>query len=133
MTVHTPTRTWVMQSDGSMSWRVPVEAFVPVARGLFVSALFGVGLFWPAWRLSQPTHPSVGIETAVDAAALWLVAQVVIWPMRLLMDFSVSRLTWIGVTLGVWTFVFALLVWAGRLSNRGGARLVSGVAAIHWL
>ena len=113
-------RTWVAQGD-ILVWRVPAEAFVPVVRAMFVSVAVGWMLIWPAWRLSSSgTRP--GRQTAIDFAALWLITQVVVWPMRFLADLSPGRLAMISLTFAVWGAAAAVPVWLGRRYGSHTAR-----------
>ena len=98
-------------------WRAPAEAFIPMVRGMLMSVAVGLMLVWPAWRLGSAGRRSAGRQTAIDLAAMWLVLQVVIIPLRLLADYAAARLVLMGLTIGVWGALTAIIVWVGRWSE----------------
>ncbi len=120
-----PAGSWVETGDGLWRWKIPYDAFEQVVRGMFQTMLLGMGLIWPGWRLSLPPQPRAGLETAKDLAALWLVSQVVVMPMRTLIDWTATQALLISMSLAVWGGVFALWVWVG---SGGGPAIRRAVA-----
>lgn len=112
--LESPGRMWVMLADGTLVWRVPSEALGNVVLGMFQSMLIGIGLIWPLWRLNTPSIHSPGTETLNDAVVLFLVAQVVVLPMRLLMDLSPQQLLGTDVVFLLAVIAAGLCTWMGR-------------------
>jgi hypothetical protein len=115
-------KSWMLAPDGALLWRAAAEAFVPMVRGMLMSLAAGLMLIWPAWRLTFSSSEAAGRETTIDWAALWLVAQVVVWPVRLLADFSLGRLLAMDAAIAIWGAAAALAVWLGRRSESSIAR-----------
>lgn len=130
-------RVWVVEGD-ILAWRAPDEAFAPLTRAMLISTGLGMFLVWPAWRLGHGRSAHALRETAIDLCALWIVAQVVIWPLYFLAGFDLRRLALMSATLGLWGAATGLLVLAGRVCGSAGARTwamigCSALTLIGWL
>ena len=122
------------------AWGIP-EVLTPAVRGTMQSIILGLGLVWPAWRLSQnrTSHEEGngggsgggggggGREIVTDLTGMLLVAQVMVWLLRLLMGWSIPYTLLIALTLIVWAVAFGVCVWAGRLGGEPG-RVVAMIA-----
>jgi hypothetical protein len=126
-------RTWVIMGDGVLLWRTPAEAFIPMVRGMLVSVLLGLMLVWPVWRLSQASDPRPGRRVVLDLLSMWLIAQVVIVPLRLLADLPAPRLGLISLTLAAWGAATGVVVWIGwwsQLALRRSAAMLACIALV---
>ena len=119
LAAYSPQRSWVTEIDGLDHWRVPADAFIPIARSMMISIALSIGLVWPAWRLSLSGPEPIG-RTISDGVSLWAVAQVVVWPLRVLVGLSLADLALISLTLLNVTALAGVCVNIGR---RGGPLL----------
>ena len=110
--------SWALNVDMDMPAQVTRESMIPLVRGMILSTLLGLMLMWPAWRLSRRTMVAAGAAVAGDMFSLLLVLQVVVWPLRLLVGWSMARAFVIDVTLIAWTIPIGLWVYLG-LRSRG--------------
>jgi hypothetical protein len=108
---------------------VEADGFVPSVRGLLESMAFGLLLVWPAWRLSEPDGRWPGRRVIADLVPLLLVIQVVLWPLRLVMPWSITQTALIDATLAAWAAAAAMCVWVGLLVDTGAARAAAMLAA----
>lgn len=136
LVAYSPQRSWVMEIDGLEHWRVPAESFIPIARSMMVSIAISIGMVWPAWRLSL-SGPERAARTVSDGISLWLVAQVVVWPLRVLVELSLTDLALISATLGAVTALASVCITVGRRGGgpwRAAAMLTCAAALLgHWL
>ena len=126
LVAYSPQRSWVMEVDGLMHWRVPGELFIPVARGMMVSVGLSLGLIWPVWRLSLSEVQGVG-RIVSDGATLWLVTQVIVWPLRVLVDLSLTDLLSISFTLMAVTVLGGACIAIGRRGTGGAWRAAGAI------
>jgi len=93
--------------------RMSSETMLPAVRWLLLSAILGLHLVWPAWRLTQGTPDRPLAQTWLDMLSLALVFQIVIWPLRLLVHWSVWQTTLINLAVCVWLLPIGLCIYLG--------------------
>jgi hypothetical protein len=87
----------------------------PAVRGMLQSIMLGMGLIWPAWRLSQGYNPRCGWRIVTDLILLLLLTQVVLWPVRfVLMAWTTTQLLIINGVLIAWGAAAGLCAWIGQ-------------------
>lgn len=116
-----------------------VENYQVAVRNLLITVGLGLSIVWPVYRLSLRRPPRPALTVALDAAALMLTLQVVLWPIRLSTHWSLERVLAIDATLAVWAaLVGSFIAWglsSGRPWSRAGwmllatALVVAGPAA----
>ncbi len=109
-------------------------SYGPSMHLLMVAFGVGIGIGWPLLRLSA-AHTSAPIaQCALDAISLLTLAQVVLWPLRLVTTWTITRMIAMDVALAMSiAFVAALLsLLTGRPSTRvrTGAMLMFVVLAL---
>lgn len=106
---------WIL----SIGWRPPVQAhaasYTPGVRMLLLSLVVGIGIAWPLVRLSGPARAWPIRQALLDVAVLLCLAQVVVWPLRLVTPWTPLRSAAIDLTLGGWAFAATALVALGTV------------------
>ena len=121
---------WLLLS-WAVNWAIdtPVwhraESLAPAVRGLTQSMMIGIGLMWPAWRLSHTNREFVGRRTLVDLAWLLIVAQMVLWIVGGGLRWSDSHTLLVGAVVCVHGTLIAVIVWAGWRLPTGWGRAVA--------
>lgn len=87
------------------------ERMSPAVRGMLVSVMIGLGLMWPAIRLSQPPIGAAGLVQ--DWMGLMLVCQIVVWPMRVMVEWSLERTLVVDLQIAVWAAAIGVAIWFG--------------------
>ena len=102
----------------------------PAARGMMQSVMVGLGLVWPAWRLSQGYNPRGGWQIATDLLLLLLLTQVVLWPLRLLIEWTMAQILMIDAVLTVWGAAAAVCAWVGQRGVSSVRRVAATTACV---
>lgn len=102
----------------------------PAARGMLQSIMLGLGLIWPAWRLSQGYHPAPGRQLLTDLILLLLLAQIVLWPLRLLITWPIEQVLMIDAVLLIWGAAAGVCTWLGRRGTASFRRVAAMTASI---
>lgn len=102
----------------------PMQAglFRPTTRMFLVIAAVGLTVLWPMVRLSQESPRRPLRATLVDAAALLLPAQAVIWPTKVLTHWGWDVVGGVSLLLISWTALVAAIVAMGVARRPGPAR-----------
>ncbi len=105
----------------------PVETrppMAPMVRWMMQSVLLGIGLAWPAWRLSirRPKGRRIGAEVLADAVVLLAITKLVVWVMPVHVDWSKLQTLLVDATLTVWLLPIALWIYLGRHADTEAAR-----------
>jgi hypothetical protein len=97
-------------------------------RWLTIAAAAGLSGLWPAVRLSQGgARPGRGalLQPLMDWVGLMLVWQAVLWPMHMLLPWTLAQMVWLNVAVLSWGLLMGLMIALGRASGtapgRGGA------------
>ncbi len=102
------------------------QRVTPAVRGMLMSMIVGMGLIWPVVRLSQSSIGGLGV--LYDWMGLMLVSQIVIWPMRIMLGWSLGRTLVIDLQLAVWTAAAGVMIWLGTRPGANG--LTRGIAML---
>lgn len=126
---------------------------VPAARWMVFATVLGMMLVWPAFRLSHgwimwrvqsdsddnsaaTDHndkdniqlvPGALGRTFADWLALIIVFQFVVWPLRLVSEWSTAQAFWIDLTVIGWTLITAAIVGLGSRYRHALARTLAMV------
>jgi hypothetical protein len=106
--------------------RPPIQpqaaSYGPTLELLFISIGVGVAIGWPLLRLSaRPSRAPIG-QALFDAMALILLMQVVIWPLRLVSNWTIPRMWLIMASLGAAIAITGALLAAIQGSTNRAAR-----------
>ncbi len=109
----------------------------PAHRWMTLAALMGLMGLWPAARLSQDTtdgsgqlQPGSRSVIVADWFCLNLVYQAVLWPMRIVADWSVAQTLWLDVAVAGWSLLTGLLIAWGRSFGTAGMRTLAMLACV---
>jgi len=109
----------------------PVSAsYTPSVRMMLLCVMIGLMIGWPLLRLSQRTvaHP-VG-QTLLDLVVLLALTQVVVWPLRLVTPWSITRTAAIDLTMMSWVVLAGAIVASAVGSDRAGVRSLAMLACL---
>lgn len=129
---------WLMVSWGmTIGVRPPVQmhaaSYTPAVRLLLLSIMLGCGVAWPLVRLSGSLRAWPIRQTILDLLVLLCLAQVVIWPLRLVTTWPPERSAAIDACLIGWSTAIAGLVAAGSIPARravGWLRTAAMIAVV---
>ncbi len=109
--------------------RVTSDTMLPAVRWMLMSAVVGMVLVWPVLRLAwaEGRHPAA--RAISDLVVLVLVFQVVIWPLRMLVDWTTAQAVMINLAIAVWALPIGLWVCLGLRSGPTG-RTVAMAACV---
>lgn len=114
--------SWVL----AIGLRTPIQAssasYTPGVRVMLICLAVGLMVCWPLLRLSQPPMPYPIRQVLLDLIVLLALVQVVLWPLRLVTTWSVSRTAAIDATLTAWTVLSGACVASAAGSPRSGPR-----------
>jgi len=118
--------------------RPPVQAqsasYTPGVRMMLLSMAVGLSVAWPLLRLSGPMRPRPAMQALLDLVVLLCLIQVVLWPLRLVTPWPVTRAFSLDLCLAGWGLAFAAIVAAGSgpgpQGRLGIRRTLSMVAAM---
>ncbi len=95
----------------------------PAARKMLVATAVGIGLLWPAIRLSQRASRTPTRDVLRDLFVLLVPAQAMIWPhaMGVLARWPIGLLAAVSASLAAWGLVVGgLIAWADAAAGRDG-------------
>ena len=114
--------------------RAPVQpssaSYTPGVRMMLLCVTFGLMIGWPLLRLSQASPPYPIRQTLLDLMVLLGLVQVVVWPLRLVTNWTPWRTTAIDATLAGWVLLGGAVVAAGIMTNRSGPRTLAMIACV---
>lgn len=114
--------------------RAPVQpssaSYTPGVRLMLFCVTTGLMIGWPLLRLSQgkPFYPIR--QTMLDLVVLLGLVQVVVWPLRLVTNWSPLRTAAIDATLGGWVLLCGAVIAAGITTDRRGPRNLAMAACV---
>lgn len=114
--------------------RPPVQpqaaSYGPSLEILFISIGVGIAIGWPMLRLSARPSSAPRLQALFDSLALFLLLQVVVWPLRLVSTWSLGR-TWLVVAVLGTSIVLTGAILALSQGSRGRrARAAAMVVAV---
>lgn len=114
--------------------RTPVQpssaSYTPGIRLMLQCMAIGLFVGWPLLRLSQRSTPLPIRQTLLDLVVLVTLCQVVIWPLRLVTPWTVSRTAAIDAALSGWLLLAGAVVAAVVGSERNGPRTLAMLACV---
>ena len=117
--------SWVAETSNALRM-FQYGTSAPVVRWMLLSGLLGMMVVWPAYRLSQPTHPREpgrgALQAFLDWLAMVLVFQAVIWSLQIIAGWTLARGLWLDAAVLAWTLLTALIVGWARTSGSGVVR-----------
>jgi len=116
-----------------VSWALHLMFDGPVAtpaiRWMLLSALIGIMIAWPVWRLSLPTPLMPTLSTLSDLFFLWLIFQVLV--LRVGIDWPIDHAILIDAAVTTYALAAGWLVDVGRrLSAAGRSVAMIGCVAL---
>jgi hypothetical protein len=118
----------------AIGWRAPVEpvsaSYTPGVRLMLLCVAVGLMVGWPLLRLSQRATPYPIRQTALDLVVLLALTQVVIWPLRLVTNWSAARTAALDTTLVGWSLLTGAIVAAAIGTNRPGPRTLAMLGCV---
>lgn len=126
--------SWVLL----FGFRPPVQpqaaSYGPTLEILFALVGVGIAIGWPLLRLSARPSSAPLLQPLFDAFALFVLMQVVVWPLRLVSNWTLPR-TWlvvgaIAVSLAVTGAIIACAIGSGARRARTHAMIAAVVAAV---
>ncbi len=129
---------WLLLSWGmTLGIRPPVQAhaasYMPGVRDMLLLMVAGVGIAWPLARLSGPWRAWPIRQSLLDLTVLLCLAQVVVWPLRLVTTWPAWRSASIDLCFCGWALAAAAAVATGTIPARRGTSVLrtgSMIAAV---
>ena len=126
----------------AMSWllaigfRPPITpstaVYTPAAQILICSIVIGGLVAWPLGRLTAETRTKPVTATLLDLISLCVLIQVVIWPMRLVTNWTIPRLLLIDASICAWLTIVSAILCLATL-HRGLIRSMAMLVILVWL
>lgn len=114
--------------------RAPVQpssaSYTPGVRMMLLCVTIGLMIGWPLLRLSQTSPPFPIRQTLLDLMVLLGLVQVVVWPLRLVTNWTPGRTAAIDATLAGWVMIAGAIVAAAITSSRKGPRTFAMFACV---
>lgn len=110
--------SWAVNLAIDSPLRLTHDNMQPAVQWMIMSAVVGMGLVWPACRLTFTRTPYPAARALSDAVVLLLVFQVVIWPLRVLVEWTVRQTIMVDLAMAVWMVPVALWVCLGLRGGR---------------
>jgi len=102
--------SWLLSIGIRQPMQPSWQNYAPGVRMMLHSLIIGVMIGWPLLRLSQRPAFYPARQTLLDVIVLVSTIQVVLWPLRLVTPWTVSRTLLIDVTICVWLMLAAAVV-----------------------
>lgn len=122
--------SWTLQGAINSGRWFSGEALQPAARWTLQSMWIGMGLIWPAWRLTRFGSNGAAVQTFADLLSMFMIAQVVIWPLSTLGEWSVEQALGINGVLLAWGLWVGWVVRLGRGAERSKLGAAAAMACI---
>lgn len=119
--------SWTVNLAIDSPLRITHDNMQPAVQWMMMSAVLGMGLVWPVCRLTFTRTPYAAARALSDAVVLLLVFQVVIWPLRVLVEWTVRQTVMVNLAIAVWMLPVALWVCLGL---RGGRAMRSTMTVL---
>jgi hypothetical protein len=122
--------SWIL----ALGVRAPVQpssaSYTPGVRMMLLCVTVGLMIGWPLLRLSQSSPAYPIRQTLLDLMVLLGLVQVVVWPLRLVTNWTPWRTAAIDATMAGWVMIAGAIVAAGIMSNRSGPRILAMLACV---
>jgi len=105
-------------------------SYTPAVREMLLCITIGLMIGWPLLRLSQTCPPYPIRQTLLDLVVLLGLLQVVVWPLRLVTNWTPLRTAAIDATIIGWLLLAGALVAAAVSTERRGPRMLVMVACV---
>lgn len=114
---------WQLRDVAGGIFSAPGE---PVMRWMMLAILMGFMLVWPVYRLSQKPMKDDqgreisqrGIRLLADWLGMFLLFQVVLWPVLHMSKWSVDQGIYLNIMIGGWSLITGFIIdWGLRFSN----------------
>ncbi len=83
--------SWIWLFGFSPPLQAQASSYSPSIRLLFASIGVGIGVAWPLLRLSGRASRAPCMQSTYDALAVLVILQVVLWPLRLVTSWTLTR------------------------------------------
>jgi len=114
--------------------RPPVQpssaSYTPAVREMLLCVTVGLMIGWPVLRLSQTRPPYPIRQTLLDLAVLLGLFQVVVWPLRLVTNWTPLRTAAIDATITGWLLLAAAVITASLNTEKTGPRALAMLACV---
>jgi hypothetical protein len=89
------------------------STYTPAAQVLLASIVLGGLVAWPLLRLSGPARSRPISQSLLDMVSLLVLLQIVLWPLRLVTSWTVSRLILIDLSICAWLTTCSAIIAIG--------------------
>ncbi len=115
--------------------RPPVQpqsaSYGPSLEILFISIGVGIAIGWPLLRLSSPRSSAPILQAILDGLSLVVLVQVVVWPLRLVTNWTLNRTLCVIAALTIAVALTAALLGAAHGARSAARRTVAmAIAAV---
>ena len=122
--------SWII----AIGLRAPVQpssaTYTPSVRVMVQCVVIGLMIGWPLLRLSQ-SRPGLPIrQTLLDLLVLIALVQVVLWPLRLVTNWTPLRTAAIDATMCGWVILAGAVVAAALGTRQRGPRTLAMIACV---
>ncbi|HMN96047.1 MAG TPA: hypothetical protein PKC43_06965 [Phycisphaerales bacterium] len=118
---------WQLSMGGISPIQPSSTVYAPGVRMMLQALALGALVGWPLLRLSQPPCSWSLRRAAIDLAALSALAQLVLWPLRLVTPWSVERLLAVDLLLAASATTVGAVV---ATASRPGSNRTAGMACV---
>ena len=95
------------------------SAYTPAAEMMLLCMLIGGFVAWPLFRLTVAPRHSIPVRTCLEIIALVGMIQIVVWPLRLVTTWTISRVVWVDIEI-----ICTLLLLGGLVIRVAGSRML---------
>jgi len=134
---------WCLWLLGCWAVTLSMNSMIPPWRWMALSCLLGMMALWPVFRLSQDmivNEPRYGGVAGMTPGMVWtdwlclvLVFQAVVWPLRIMSQWSVAQTVMIDLHVIVWSLLSGAVVAVGCGYRSGGPRAAAMLMGIFIL
>lgn len=124
--------TFVTILSVEQSWPPSVDQYEFPVRVLMTLVLFGIAILWPTLRLCQSTPRKPAVAALADAIVVLVPAQILIWPMVLMLSWPISVVAAIATASLSWGMLaMAAISWGvtGEARSRRHTAISTTLAA----
>lgn len=105
-------------------------SYEPGVKHMLLGVVIGLMVAWPLYRLSQPRSLAPIRQTLLDLTVMLSMAQVVIWPLRLITSWTRERTAAMDLTIIAWTFLAGAIVASASGVHSGRVRAMAMMGCI---